>query len=824
MKSFVTNLCSKICKGRPSTRKAPERRCRPAVEMLEDRLVPTILFHPVNGPETATDNNGTHMNSVPVYLIFNATDQTWGDVNSQALSGAGNAVVGAVQNLLGSAYLQGLTHSNYGTDGVSFVAGVRIDNTPLADGAFTTSDIDDLIDNQVDNYLPDDSSAIYLVITAPGVLSGEAGAGGYNFHTDLVEGWVGSPANIMPGSQAFTDGVTQVLSHELVEAITDGWQDGVTVTPGGPHSNQIGDNEAQNYVYRVNGTLAQSFWSQGDGAYLVEDGTSQVFDLTGGVLTINGDQIFLPTDDTITIDTSAAGGVMVTLNNETATFEPNQVNKIVVNPGGSWNGYNNITVKATNVPISINDTDPRGDSVTIGKQGNVQGVHAPVTIHNSSSYTDLVVDNQFDTTRKIDITKTKVDVSGAAAVSFVGTPLHQLTVWAGCNREELPGSNQITISGIAGHPGKGPTDGPSTTLVTINAGPGLDDITVGKDLDKLGWLTINGQQGNTTLFIDDSANHAAHSYSVGFSTLTRSGMPGYIVYSQLRLLDVFGSTGANQFTVNNQPPCTTNLIAGKSGHNTLTGPDNMTNDWTIDNPYTGSLSSNAGPVVTFQRVQNLRGGNGVDNFHFSIDGKVASIDGKGGGDWLDYSAFDTTHGVTVNLAAGTATQVTGSVSHIQNVIGGAGADKLTGCAGGNILLGGGGIDVLVGGAGGNLLIGGADADTLTAGKFGDILIGATTDYDVTANDAKADAHRAALAAILKEWRLDSPALRILHLTGMVPGGLNGNVELMAGTVHDDAASDTLKLSAGIDWYFRHSTGANQDVIKNVGPGDQAYDI
>src|SRR5262249_14431642 len=58
-------------------------------------------------------------------------------------------------------------------------------------------------------------------------------------------------------------------------------------------------------------------------------------------------------------------------------------------------------------------------------------------------------------------------------------------------------------------------------------------------------------------------------------------------------------------------------------------------------------------VVGFNSVQNLTGGTGVDAFVFNAGlGVTGSINGGGGGDWLDCSAYTTP--VTVNLAASTA--------------------------------------------------------------------------------------------------------------------------------------------------------------------------
>jgi hypothetical protein len=64
-----------------------------------------------------------------------------------------------------------------------------------------------------------------------------------------------------------------------------GWQ----VYPRNASSwNDICNNEAQSYGYRINGYLVQSFWSQSDGAYAVYDGNSQNMYVNNGVLNIYG--------------------------------------------------------------------------------------------------------------------------------------------------------------------------------------------------------------------------------------------------------------------------------------------------------------------------------------------------------------------------------------------------------------------------------------------------------------------------------------------------------------------------------------------------------
>src|SRR5207253_3687490 len=123
-----------------------------------------------------------------------------------------------------------------------------------------------------------------------------------------------------------------------------------------------------------------------------------------------------------------------------------------------------------------------------------------------------------------------------------------------------------------------------------------------------------------------------------------------------------------------------------------------------------------GPV-TFFSVQNLNGGADTDTFSF-VDGQRVDgiIDGEGGTNGLDYSAY--TGNVIVNLPLRAATGVGSGIINIQNVTGGGGP-------GYNILVGNGG-NVLRGGNGRNLLIAGAKASTLLGSTGEDILIGGTT--------------------------------------------------------------------------------------------------
>jgi Ca2+-binding RTX toxin-like protein len=166
----------------------------------------------------------------------------------------------------------------------------------------------------------------------------------------------------------------------------------------------------------------------------------------------------------------------------------------------------------------------------------------------------------------------------------------------------------------------------------------------------------------------------------------------------------------------------------------------------------------------------------------------------------------------VNLATGSATSIAGGVSNIQNVIGSAGDDTLTGNALGNILIGGAGTNLLTGGSGRNLLIGGKGTSTIVGGAADDILIAGSTTFD---------SNTTALMSILQEWqRTDKTyAQRISDLRN--GGGFNGDNKLILGTtVRDDDGASKLTGNGGLDWFFPHVGKGGEDTITDLKKGEQ----
>jgi Ca2+-binding RTX toxin-like protein len=164
------------------------------------------------------------------------------------------------------------------------------------------------------------------------------------------------------------------------------------------------------------------------------------------------------------------------------------------------------------------------------------------------------------------------------------------------------------------------------------------------------------------------------------------------------------------------------------------------------------VGSGFGDTLVGNSTQNiLHGLGGADNINasnnndilFGEDGDDLLVGGAGadvlnggnndaGGDTASY-ANSTGSGVTVNLALGTATgsgHGTGdTLSNIENIIGSAFDDTLTGDGNNNVLTGGNGGDTFTGGGGADTLIGQGGDDTFIGGAGADSHSGGSGTHD-----------------------------------------------------------------------------------------------
>jgi hypothetical protein len=477
------------------------------------------------------------------------------------------------------------------------------------------------------------------------------------------------------------------------------------------------------------------------------------------------------TDTTIVNGASGPSGQLSGLAPATITWKYANTGQVTIR-GGS--GGDNWEVQGTGVGTSI--VAGGNDFVNVGDGGSLAGLVGALNIEGPSNQTNINLDDSTDkTTQTYTLTANTVTTGGGFALTYSG--LQSLTVNGGS------GTNTWVISAT-----------PTAPMATLNGGSGNDTFRFTGSGSIPG--TINGG-GGTTNVLDYSA--LAGPVSVNLQTGAGSHING-------------GAAGGFSNI--------TSFIGSAAATDTLIGP-NLNITWTISGPNSGTLATFA-----FSGFENLVGGSGVDTFRFVsirflgivVSGSLAgTLDGGGApphqGNWLDYSALIKT--VAVNLQAGTATGVAGTVRNIQDVHGGNLRNTLIGDSQGNILIGGAGADTITGGSGPSLLIGDAGADQVTGGSGGDILIGGSTTFD-----AMSPANQRALMSILAEWQSsDSYATRFADIDTGTGGGLNGTAKLNFGTtVQADAAANTLTASPSsqaLDWFFK-GTG---DTLLNVEAGE-----
>jgi hypothetical protein len=317
---------------------------RPTLEQLEDRLTPAFLTHGIIGgyPINFTDSYGhgpvlnTANGPVQVDLVF------WGTAfvnNSQSET----PLITAVQNLFNSPFLSSLSQYDQVSGqslpdkaGDVVLAGTQTINSDPGhfnsdDNAFDFSDTDvqKMLDRNIGGVIPSPpptanrmpaSNFLYLVITesnSEDTVDGAFGIHGIDPATppQFYYGWTINDGTLPT--------VMSTLAHELVEAITDpDTVSGFTLTaPPSQAGNEFCDGLGEDFLANINGVDVQSYFSRADKAYVIPTGGQEdIFYSTKGVLTVEGGQLGLPTDN-ITISLGSTGGVQVKENSDTFLFD-----------------------------------------------------------------------------------------------------------------------------------------------------------------------------------------------------------------------------------------------------------------------------------------------------------------------------------------------------------------------------------------------------------------------------------------------------------------------------------------------------------------------
>ena len=211
--------------------------------------------------------------------------------------------------------------------------------------------------------------------------------------------------------------------------------------------------------------------------------------------------------------------------------------------------------------------------------------------------------------------------------------------------------------------------------------------------------------------------------------------------------------------------------------------------WVPSGPGAGTVTVQGYSSITFSAIDHLVGAADRDTFVFPAGVAFGgALDGGPGVNALDYSAFAAS--VAVDLAAHAATGTT-SISNIRDLIGGSGADFLTGDSQDNVLTGGPGKDIITGGEGLDTIAETFDASFVLSNK--NLIIGADKD---TLSDIEA-----------------------ARLTGGPSDNVLSTKQFAGSVVLDGAAgNDTLEAGSGADVLI----GGPGDDAMNGGSGNDEY--
>ncbi|MDB5302476.1 MAG: hypothetical protein JWM97_25, partial [Phycisphaerales bacterium] len=616
--------------------KAQSKSKRPRVqggyfEALESRTLLTAVFTPVFGVETTSSGPDEHMTQPPIYLIL--WGSYWGGTNTPQAQ----AIIDAANKVITSPFPHIV--DQYGADGSNMVIAQTVwDSSDPSSGNFDSGNIDDVVQNQIDNGpFPEAQDAtnnpIYVVVTPPKVMSNDPKAAGFNIvqsdfdlpldFDDVPEAWSWTGRN--GDGSLNVDAFSLTFSHEVAEIMSDYDQEGYQINAGanwfGGGDNQIGDKEGNFYSFRMsNGVDVQPVWSRADNAWAVNDGTTQKFNFLPNwsgqnfnfnyALTLNGDQLG-PNDD-VTVGSTPAGGVTVTLNGEVMNFDKNYLSGITIDTGIGLNTVH-VNPLPANVTLSITST---GGFVTLdgpntANAWNITGANAgTLNGYSFNRVTDLV--------------------GASASDTFTFQPGGTL----GGTADGGGGTNSIT----------GPDTDNFWSLTGADSG-GLDLHASFKNVQN-----IQGGNSGDIFDFEGSGFISGNINGAGFGPDRNTlSFANFLSPVSVNLQSKTASRIGGTFSIINQ-------VIGSVLPDTLTGPASAT--WTIDSANGGSVGG-----TQFTSFENLVGNSFTDSFVFMPGGSITgNLDGGLGTNTLDY--HNLAGPITVNLGTGTGPGIGGTFSNI----------------------------------------------------------------------------------------------------------------------------------------------------------------
>jgi hypothetical protein len=407
-------------------------------------LPSTLYFTPKYGPEAVWGGSGNELTgNIRVNLIFVGGSTGFGFDRSVSAQD----ITTAVDNLFASGYFNGLFNMPSLSVTATYVN--MKDNLPAT---FQMSDvINNIVKGSLDDNggtLPDPSDvdvnvqaangvyAVFLPPTnnanVPYALSGQPNEVGSH-----DQGWTGenfldeddAPTAVVMSAQntfalnhkndapntpdAFTplnalDSITTILSHEVVEMITDvdPTSEGgmhvdatssfaqaypqVTQNPG-----ELGDNEAEMHIGYVNCVAVQSYWYvRNTEFYGIPDGTRQRLCLQGQSLIIPGDRLGPADKQTLGIST-VAGGVQINLNGDVYQYAPGQVTSISIDLGPGSNTIN-VDGLPAGVSLTVNEAAGGNDTINLAASGNgLANIQGPISVKGGGGKNQVTLGGSF---------------------------------------------------------------------------------------------------------------------------------------------------------------------------------------------------------------------------------------------------------------------------------------------------------------------------------------------------------------------------------------------------------------------------------------------
>jgi VCBS repeat-containing protein len=417
-----------------------------------------------------------------------------------------------------------------------------------------------------------------------------------------------------------------------------------------------------------------------------------------------------PDGDAITLSAvSAPVNGTVSLNAGQVTFTPTAnfvgaasfVYTVSDGKGGSTNGTAtvNVTAPASGAPVAVNDaytvnedqtlsasssrnvltndTDPDTPRANLTAVLDTTTTHGTLTLAANGTFTYRATANYFgvdtftyhvsdgvNASASATVTITVAPVNDAPVITYNGGSSNTLTVLE--NQQQILA--QITVTDVDGTT-------PTYTLTGADAG----DFTIGAN----GALRFAA----TPNFEAPADSDANNQYSV-----------------TVRVTDTAAVSDTINLTINVQDVAEGAVLLGTAGN---------------DTNFRGTAGSDIMQAGAGNDTVLGQGGNDV--FLATVGDGNDSYTGGAGVDTIDFSAITAAATINLNTGAASSAQTgTDTLNTIENAIGGAGADTLTGTSAANRLSGGAGADVLTGGGGSDLFVFGPGfgADRIT--DFGDV--------------------------------------------------------------------------------------------------------